>query len=117
LRFIDLAVAALVGSSAITGMAAWTPRAGDAGAQQVALQTRLRDSLLGFLQRNGVARLVQSPAATCLRVLEASNSTVEFYMTMGHTSCGAPPGSRSQSATISLRLVPFEVVLVAWSSG
>jgi hypothetical protein len=117
LRFIDLAVAALIGSSAITGMVAWNPRAGDAGSQQAALQARLRDSLLEFIQRSGIAQFIQSPAGACLRLLEASNLTIKFYSTMGPASCGIPPGSGSQTATLSLRLVPFEVVLVAWSSG
>jgi hypothetical protein len=116
LRFIDLAVAALIGSSAITGIVALNPQAGDAGAGQAALQARLRDSLLEFLQRSGMTQFVQSPAAACQRLAEASNSTIKFYSTVGSASCGIPPGSGSQSATLSFRLVPFEVVLVAWSS-
>ncbi|MDG7007331.1 MAG: hypothetical protein JRN06_03685 [Nitrososphaerota archaeon] len=116
MRFIDLAVAALIGSSAITGIVAWSPKAGDVGAQQLGAQVRLRDRLVGFLQRDGTIGFLESPAA-CQLISDASNSTFRLYATMGPTSCGTPPGLSSPSVAISLRLGKSEVVLVAWSSG
>ncbi len=115
MRFIDLAVAALIGSSAITGIVAWSPRTGDAGAQQLRVQAQLRDRLVGFLQRSGLVQFVASTTAACRLISDASNSTFRLYATMGSSSCGAPPSSGSPSARLSLRLIPFEVVLVAWS--
>lgn len=117
MRFIDLAVAALIGSSAITGIVTWNPGAGDVGAQQLALQERLRDSLVEFLQRYGVIQFQQAPAGACLHVSEASNSTFMLYATVGSLSCGTAPTGGSTNATLSLRLIPFEVVLVSWSPG
>jgi len=117
LRFIDLAVAALIGSSAITGIVAWNPRAGDAGAQQFASQESLRDELVEFLRHGGLAQFLQSPSGACLRVSEASNSTFRLYATIGSATCGTPPTPGSPNATLSLKLVPFVVVLVSWSPG
>lgn len=117
MRFVDLAVAALIGSSAITGIVAWTPRAGDAGAQRVGAQVQLRDRLVGLLQRNGLVPFLQSPEAACRLLAESSNSTFRLYATLGPSSCGTPPTAGSPRASLTMRLVTSEVVLVAWSSG
>lgn len=114
MRFIDLAVAALIGSSAITGMVAWSPRAGDAGAQRLGAQVQLRDRLLELFRRNGMSWL-ESPVAACRLISDASNSTFRLFATIGSSTCGTPPRGGSPSVTLSLRLVPYEVVLVAWS--
>ena len=116
MRFIDIAVAALIGSSAVIGIAAWSPRAGDVGAQQLGVQVQLRDRLVEFLLRHGVVQSLEYPAAACRLLAEASNSTFRLYATVGSSSCGAPPRNGSPSAALSLRLVGSEVVLVAWSS-
>jgi hypothetical protein len=117
LRFIDLGLAALIGSSAITGIVAWNPRAGDIGAQKLGVQIQLRDRLVEFLQQNGMIRFLESPAAACQSLSGASNSTFRLYADLGSSSCGTPPGSGAPSVTLSFRLIPYEVVLVAWSSG
>ena len=117
MKFGALAVAARIGCSAITGIVAWSPKAGDVGAQQLGAQVRLRDRLVEFLQRSGMIRFLGSPAAACRLISEASNSTFRLYATVGPTSCGTPPGSSSPSVALTLRLVKSEVVLVAWSSG
>ena len=116
MRFIDIAVAALIGSSAITGIIVWSPKAGDVAARQLGTQVRRRDGLVDLLRRGGMVSL-ESPSAACALLAEASNSTFTLYATAGASSCGSPPKEGSPSATLSFRLVSFEVVLVAWSSG
>lgn len=78
---------------------------------------QLRDRLLGFLQRNGMALFLDSPTAACQLLSEASNSTFRVYATVGPSPCGTPPTSGSTSATLSFKLTTSEVVLVAWSPG
>ena len=117
MKFIDLAVAALIGISAITGIVSWSPKMNDADAQQLGEQVQLRDRLVGFLQRDGVMSVLESPSVACRVFSDASNSTFRLYATMGSSSCGTPPATGSPSTSLSFRLVPFEVVLVAWSSG
>lgn len=116
MRFIDLALAALIGTSAITGMVVWSPKASDAGAQRLGTVAQLRDRLVGFLQRNGLIQF-ESSSDACRLIGEASTPTFRLYAAMGSVSCGSPPEAGSPSATLSFRLIPFEVELVAWSPG
>lgn len=116
MRYLDLAVAALIGTSAITGVISWDPRAGDAGSHRLELQTRLRDGLLALIQEQGVAWFVRTPPATvCAYLAARSNSSYGLHATLGADSCGSPPRPGSAVASLTMDLLPFEVTLVAWS--
>ncbi len=118
MRYVDLAVAALIGTSAITGIVAWDPRSGDTGSDRIAAQTQLRDGLLALLQQRGIAWFLVSPSwAVCSYLSSISNSSFGVSATLGSVSCGSPPRRGSVVASLSMRLVPFEVTLVAWSAG
>jgi len=116
LRYVDLAVAAIIGTSAIAGIAAWDPRSGDAGSRQERVQMQLRSSLLDVLQEQGILWLIHSPpGAVCSYLADKSNSTFGMAATLGSVSCGVPPRSGSVVASLEMRLVGSEVSLVAWS--
>lgn len=116
MRYIDLAVATLIGVSAFTGVVAWDPGGGDATSRKLAAQTRLRDSLLATLQEKGVAWFLRSPPGTiCAYFASRSNRSSGVYATIGSRSCGNPPPSGANAASIAMDLVPFKVTLVAWS--
>jgi hypothetical protein len=116
LRFLDIAVAALVGTSAISGILLWSPRQGDTVSAEFAVRTQLREELLGVLQSRGFAWLIQSPPGDVCAVLESmSNSSVSFSATLGASSCPLSPPTDSVSVSISLRLLPMAVTLEAWS--
>lgn len=116
MRFVDLAVAALIGTSALTGFIAWNPGQGDAAAREAALRSQLRDSLLDKLQQKGTPWILQSPRpAVCSYFADMSNSSSGVYVTLGSTTCGAEPAPGAVTATISMSLLPFEVTLEAWS--
>ncbi|MDE1852708.1 MAG: hypothetical protein KGI38_03050 [Thaumarchaeota archaeon] len=118
MRFIDVAIAALIGTSAISGLAVWSPHSPDASSQKLALQSELRDRLVAFIQERGVQWLVRStPAEACSALAGASNSTFSVSATLGTFSCGPEPPPGRVTATISFRLAPFEVTLVAWSGA
>lgn len=116
MRFIDLALAALIGTSAITGIVAWNPEGGDTGTRRLETALQLRDRLVEFLQQDGMIQF-ESPAAACHALSGASNSTFRLYAVLGPDSCGSPPTGGSPSATLSFRLAQSEVELVAWSSA
>ena len=116
MRYVDLAVAALIGASAIAGIFAWEPATGDAGAAKLGRQVRLRDALLGVLQEHGISWILASPPdAFCAYLESRSNSTFGIAATIGGFSCGSPPPRGSVVANLSMRLVPSEVTLQAWS--
>jgi len=115
LRYLDIAIAALVGMSAISGTAVWTPRSGDGASRQLMLQEELRDYVLAYLQQKGVFWLLQSPPESiCSELSRASNASVTLSATIGPRSCGSPP-SGTVYVAVNLNVIPEEVTVEAWS--
>ena len=118
MRYIDIAVAALVGTSAISGLLAWTPRTGDADSNRLALQSHMRDGLLAFVRQRGIPWILgSSPEEVCAVVSKASNSSVFVFGSDGGTSCGTPPPTGAVVSTLTFHLLNLEVVLGEWSNA
>ena len=118
MRYLDLAVAVLIGSSAITGVVALTPRPGDSASDALALQSHIRDELLGFLESRGTPwLLVASPSAFCADLGRLSNSTVTLGGSIGGIACGTSPPAGAVAANLTLDLISREVVLEGWSAA
>ena len=118
MRYLDLAVAALIGTSAIAGVAAFSPRQADVASSSLAIESHLRDELLTILQREGVTWLIiSSPQVVCAHLHELSNSSVTFSGVIGKYGCGASPARGSPVATLAFNLIPCHVVLYAWLSA
>jgi len=116
LRYLDIAIAALVGMSAISGAAVWTPRSGDSASKQLMLQEELRDYVLAYLQQKGVFWMLQSPPESiCSELSRASNASVTLSATIGPRSCGSPP-SGTVYVAVNLGMIPEEVTVEAWSN-
>ncbi|HYA55554.1 MAG TPA: hypothetical protein VED22_02030 [Nitrososphaerales archaeon] len=115
MRYLDLAVAALIGTSAIAGLAAFSPRQADVASGGLAMESQLRDELLAILQRDGVAWLIRSsPQVVCVMLRGQSNSSVTFSGVIGPYRCGPSPPSSSSAASLAFYLMPYQVVLEAW---
>jgi hypothetical protein len=118
MKFLDIAVAALIGVSTITGIVAWSPQSGDSMSRQTATETQLRDALLAFLSERGILWLIlSSPSAACVGFQGLSNSSVSVSASFGSYTCGLRPGGASGVATLSMRLGTVEVVLKAWPNA
>ena len=118
MRFLDLAVALLIGTSALAGMAALAPRQGDLASISLQTVSQLRDTLLALVQQKGTAWLVQtSPEDVCAYLLGISNSSVTFSGEIGSLGCGASPPPGVPFATIALDFFSRPVVLEAWENG
>ena len=115
MRYIDLALAALGGTSAIAGIASMNPQAGDAAAHRLGVEIALRDKIVAVLQVQGVAEVLQDPGSFCSYIAGLSNSTFGIHAAFGRGSCGTMPGRGAVSSTLSVHLLPSEVTLVAWS--
>lgn len=117
MRYVDLAVAALIGASAIAGVVTWTPRPWDAETRRLVLQTQLRDDLLGYLQARGTVWFASTPPGQICAALQASsNSTVAFSAAVGGARCSVPPPG-AVVANLTLDLLPGRVMLEAWSAA
>ena len=116
MRYMDLVIAGLIASSALTGMLVFAPHQGDLGSSSLASETRLRDELLALLQQKGTAWLIQSsPETVCAYLREKSNSSVTFSGEIGGVTCESSPISGLPSAIIAMRLIGRQVVLEAWT--
>lgn len=115
MRYIDIAIAAIIGVSAVAGLVSWTPGSYDSSARRAILHSALLGRLEGFVQAHGTAWLIRSPSAeVCAALAGASNSTVALTGRVGPESCGDEPPGDAVTASLSFFLAGREFVLVAW---
>lgn len=118
MRYVDLALAALIGTSALTGIVAWDPATADSNSRRLRLQSAVRDEVASFLQEKGTFWFLSSPPdVVCSTMAGMSNSTSGFAVSVGSLSCGPPPPIGSVSAELGERLGSLEVTVVGWSLG
>jgi len=118
MRFVDLAIAALIGISSIAGLVAFSPRQGDDASNSLAVETQLRDELVSVLQQKGIVWFMQSsPTASCEYLRGLSNSSVSFSGAIGPYSCGPPPPPGVPLAELNVTLTPYQVSLEAWAAA
>jgi hypothetical protein len=116
LRYLDLALAALIGISTVAAISWYSTGPADATSSELALRVRLRDSLLSLLQEKGVRWfLVTPPDEICSSLAAISNSSETFSATVGTLSCRIPPKD-SVDETMSLPFLPQVVTLECWSA-
>ena len=115
MRYLDIAVAVMVGTAAITGLVVWTPAQGDSASASFQERTALRDRMVSFVETRGVTWFVTTPEAEiCADVQGAANSTFVLSVQVGSSSCGVPPPEGAVFASISFQLVQSQVTLTAW---
>jgi hypothetical protein len=118
MRYVDIAVAALVGATAITGILAWSPTAGDTAASQFQEESDLRDWMLGFVQMKGMVWFMQTTAdGICAATDSASNSTFHLSAQIGPVQCPSHPLDDATAAELSFELDSLKVTLISWSSA
>ena len=117
MRYLDLAVAAMIGASALSGILAWTPRTGDSASSSEILESHMRDQLLSYLRSRGTTWLLTAtPDEICVDIGRLSNSSVRFGAIIGTVSCPSEPQVENVEANLTLHLLQREVVLEAWSA-
>ena len=118
MKYVDIAVAVLVGASAITGILLWTPGTGDLQARELATKAELREIVSGLIQAKGMGWFLSTPpSAVCSYFADLSNSTIHLLATVNGTTCGGAPPVDAVRASISFRLVSLKVDVEAWSGA
>jgi hypothetical protein len=118
LRYLDIALAILIGTSAISGILVWNPRTGDEAAASSSAKTLLMNALTTFVEEKGMAWFLQSPPEElCAGLASDSNSTFEITGVVGTYRCGPQPPEGATAASLSFDLSAFEVSLEAWRSA
>lgn len=116
MRYFDLVVAGLIGTSALAGMVTLAPRHGDLASSSLATESQLRDELLALLQQKGTTWILQSsPRTVCSYLRGLSNSSVTFSADIGAAKCGASPPPGLPAATLAIPLIGRQVVFEAWT--
>jgi hypothetical protein len=118
MRYIDLAVAILIGTSAIVGLISWSPTSFDTDSHNLKLQASLRDALLVYIEQRGTVWFIQSsPTVVCSDLLQLGNSSIRFGATFDSNSCGGLPPTGSVVAFISFTIIDRKVTLRAWEGA
>jgi hypothetical protein len=117
MRWLDIALAMMIGVSAISGIITWNPRVADAGSHRLMLESRLRDRLVSYLDYRGLPWIQETPPeAVCADLLRLSNS-IALSATIDSFSCGPSPPNGAMIMSLTLHLGVREVTLQAWSSA
>ena len=118
MRYLDIAVALLVGTSAIAGVSAWSPGPGDAASARLLTAMTLRDGIAGFIQSKGMAWFVSTPPGEiCSAALHALGPTETMSAVIGALACPGDPPALAASASLTFRVASRQVTLTAWSDA
>jgi hypothetical protein len=117
-KFIDIAVAGMIGISSIASLLVWTPSTYDIAAQRAAEQVRLRDGLMNVVDSYGLYWLQESPPrGICTALGMMSNSAVTFSATVDGVPCSVPRGPLGVEANLTVRIGARLVDLESWYTG
>jgi len=117
MRYLDLAVATLIGMSTVTALVVLSPSPIDTAAAGQMSVIQARDELLGYLQRQGSAWLLLAPpVAVCGSLGSLSSPTVSFSAVINGHPCRVPP-TGATVVNLTLSFSSRKVVLEAWSVG
>ena len=116
MRYLDLAIAAIIGVSALAALATWSPSSTNTAADSQMSELHLRDALLAYVQRQGAAWLLSTKTSgVCDSITSLSNSTFTFSAIINSVPCSPSP---HEGAVANLTL-PFDgrtMVFEAWSA-
>jgi hypothetical protein len=116
-RWLDIALATMIGISAISGIVNWDPRLADNGSNRLVLENRLRDALMSYLDSRGLPWIQESsPVAICADLERLSNS-IALSANINSFSCGPSPPKGATIMTLTLQLGVRDVTLQAWTSA
>lgn len=117
MRWLDIALATMIGVSAISGIVTWDPRVADTGSHRLMLENRLGDALVSYLDSRGLPWIQESsPVAICADLESLSNS-IALSANINSFSCGPSPPKGATIMTLTLHLGVRDVTLQTWSSA
>ncbi len=118
MRFIDLALATMVGVSAIGSVLVLNPSYPIEASSRYSSEAGLRDSLVRIVQSRGLEWFVEAPSDTICGVLASvSNSSVGYGATIGNSSCGPSPPVGATEVELALTNEWREVTLWSWRTA
>ena len=116
MRFLDIAVAAVIGLLSTSLIGVSSPAGNDFTAYKEHKQAALRDRVEGLLNSGGLVWLQDArPEDICARLESLSNSSVAFSAVVSAVPCSLPPIRAVASANLSVILPSRTVVLEAWA--
>ncbi len=118
MRFLDLALAAVIGLSSLALMASWGPAGNNAGAARLREEDSLRTDLESLLVTPGAVWLQQATLQEiCAKVGSLSNQSVVYSASVDSSQCPLAAPETGPVASISLMLPTRNVTLEAWEAA
>jgi hypothetical protein len=115
LKFLDLAVAALIGFGSVAAMGVWNPEQLSAQGTLYSKQASMQEYLETIPSRLGLPWLQQaSPDAICSALLPFSNLTIQVSASGRDFVCTVGPPANVPSASIVLMFPRGNLSLSAW---
>jgi hypothetical protein len=117
LRFLDIAVAAVIGLVSTTAIVAWSPTPYASTSHSYQVEIGLRDLLVKIVEDEGVVGIQRSSfSEICSIAARYTNSSVTVSAEMGGNDCVAGPPSGSIGSTLEIPLYTGQVILEAWET-
>ncbi|HEV2138241.1 MAG TPA: hypothetical protein VGR53_05320 [Nitrososphaerales archaeon] len=117
MRWLDIAIATMIGVSAISTIVTWNPRVADISSHRLMLESRLRDRLVSYVDHRGLPWIEQSSPESMCADLERQSNSIELSATIDSFSCGPSAPKGAAIMTLTLQLDVRDVTLQAWSSA
>jgi hypothetical protein len=115
LRFLDIAVAAIIGLISTTAIVIWSPTPYASASHDYQVEIGLRDLLVEIVENTGVYGMQRSSfSEICSIVARYSNSSVTVSAEMGGNDCVAGPQTGSIGSMLTVPLFTGQVILQAW---
>jgi hypothetical protein len=118
MRFVDLAVAGIIGAATVGALIYWSPGPFLDSSHRSRAEGAMLDRLAGLVDSRGLAWFLDSDLSSiCGFFASVSNSTILYSADVGGEQCPGTPSSGSASVTLVLPLPSKEVILEGWLAG
>jgi hypothetical protein len=115
LRFLDLAVAALIGAASIASFWVWNPGGYGLQSWRAQEETNLDVFLTNHVNTFGLLLLQDANFHDlCMQIVSLSNSTLAVSAILNSTPCAPQPTPHAVTANLTLGFPSRVVVIEAW---
>lgn len=116
MRFIDLAVAAMIGASSIAGILFLNPSPAEVSTSRYVQDSQTRSDLLAMVESVGLNQIFSEPTqGLCALLQSRSNATVQFSAVTSGGGCNSDPPPGTDVISLPISFNGARVTLEAWS--
>ena len=115
MRFLDIAVATMIGTSGLAALGVWNPQASDSTAAEAALRIKLHDGLVSAVEAMGLAALSSLPFSDlCTQIATLPVDSYTLSASVGPSQCDPSPPQGLHVESMTLDFGGRSVTVEAW---